>query len=615
MRRLLKLLIIVIFLLSLLVGVFAVSLVSQIRDYGTLINYVGIVRGATQRLIKLEISDQPSNELIIYLDDILFDLNTGRGNYGLVTLEDPDYTAKLAKLNSLWAQLKAEISNVRNGADKARLLQISEDYFKLANDTVFAADVYSSSQTNKLSIWIVIIVVATAATWLAVLIFYLHRLHKLEHDNRGLSDIAYFDKLTGAPNLEKFKLDAQKYITAQPQQKFAIIYSDFNNFKYMNDVFGYSYGDSLLCEYARVLKETLGAMDAFARVSSDNFLVLRAYNNKSELLEMQQVVDDQIAKFALATKEKNFISISAGICCREDTNEQLSISDLIERANFARKLAKSDSRSNYIIYDESIRERMLSEKDIENKMHVALENGEFIIYLQPKVDIAQNKVISAEALVRWSTAAGQLLPPGIFIPIFEKNLFIIKLDQHVFTSVCIWLSQRLAQGKPVLPIAVNVSRMQLYDPDFVDTYVAIKQQYQIPDHMLEIEFTESVVYENIEHLFSIINELKANGFYCSLDDFGNGYSSLHLLKNLPVDVLKIDGMFFRDTDDLKRANAVVKGVVLLAKNLHLKIVAEGVELESQVEFLRSIGCDMVQGYVYYRPMPVSDFEQLLNSQA
>lgn len=611
MRYLLKLLIIVAFLLSLTAGIFTVNLVMQIRDYGTLINYVGIVRGATQRLVKLEMSGTPHQELVDYLDGILHNLNTGNGEYGLVKLDDSDYNAKLKALNVLWQNLKEEIGNVRNGAAPDSLIPISEAYFKLANDTVFAADSYSISQTNKLSIWIILIVVTTAITWVAVLVFYLRQLNRLEHDNRGLSDIAYFDRLTGAPNIEKFKLEAQSYIDSSPNRKFAVIYIDFNNFKYMNDVFGYSYGDSLLCEYTNILQKSLGVMDTFCRVSADNFLILRFYESKDRLLSVQRFVDDEIAKFALATKEKNFISMSGGICCREDIGEQMQIMELAERANFARKLAKASSGTSYVFYDESIRERMLSEKDIENNMQSALESGEFIVYLQPKVNIATGKIAAAEALVRWRMESGELMSPGIFIPIFEKNLFIIKLDQYVFTRVCIWLSRRIRSGKPVLPISVNVSRMQLYDPAFVETYVAIKSKYSIPDHLIEIEFTESVVYENLEHLLTIIKDLKANGFHCALDDFGNGYSSLHLLKNLPVDVLKIDGMFFRDAEDLERANTVVQGIVLLAKKLNLQIVAEGVEHQEQVDFLRSIGCDLVQGYVYYKPMPPADFEKIL----
>lgn len=612
MRHLLKILIAVVFVLSLLAGVFTVSLVSQIRDYGTLINYVGIVRGATQRLVKLEISGIPSPDLVAYLDSILQNLNTGQGKYGLVKLNDPDYNNNLRALSILWQELKTEIQAVRNGAPTDGLLQLSEVYFKLANDTVFAADLYSVAQTNKLSIWIILIVMATAATWVAVLIFYLRRLNRLEHDNRGLADIAYFDRLTGAPNLEKFKLDAQYQISSMPSRKFAVIYVDFNNFKYMNDVFGYSYGDSLLCEYTNILKESLGPTDVFCRVSADNFLILRAYESKEKLLNIQHFVDIEIAKFALATKEKNFISMSGGICCCEDLDEQLQISDLIERANFARKSAKATfSRTSYVFYDESIRQRMLSEKDIENNMHAALDNGEFIVYMQPKVNIASGQIASAEALVRWRMASGELMSPGIFIPLFEKNLFIIKLDKYVFEQVCIWLHSRIQSGQLVVPVAVNVSRMQLYDPSFVDTYVSIKNMYNIPDYLLEIEFTESVVYENISHLLGIIKSLKANGFCCALDDFGNGYSSLHLLKNLPVDVLKIDGMFFREAEDLARANTVVKGIVLLAKQLNLLTVAEGVEHEEQVSFLRSIGCDLVQGFIYYKPMPIVELEKLL----
>ncbi|MEG1107723.1 MAG: bifunctional diguanylate cyclase/phosphodiesterase [Oscillospiraceae bacterium] len=612
MQRLFKYVVAFLLAFSLFVGGFTVELIDDIRSYGTLINYVGIVRGASQRLVKLELCNEPNDQLRNYLDGIIHELQTGEGNYGLPYPEDDTYRDCLSRLAVQWEQLGIEIDNVRRGEKPDRLLSLSESYFDLANDTVFAADNFTNRQTREAT-WLIVAIVAVAAgAWLAILIFNTKRMRRLERDNQGLSHIAFSDKLTGAPTLEKFRMDAQDLILRCPNVKFAVLYADFENFKALNDVFGYDYGDRILKQYSKIIQADMGKLETFCRVSADKFLLLRNYTNKEQLLEQQQNLDLQISGFAISSaKEQYFIRTSCGICCYEDVMEELKISDLIERANFARKTAKQDSTENYAFYNESIRQKMLAEKSIENHMQAALENGGFQFYLQPKVNLESGKITCAEALSRWIEEDGSIISPAEFIPIFERNLFIIQLDQFVLRQVCSWLRERLDSGLPIVPISVNVSRMQLYEPSFVTTYARIKQEFGIPDFMLQVEFTESVVFENMELLLKIIDELKVNGFHCSLDDFGKGYSSLNLLKSLPVDELKLDGLFFEKTLDMERAKTVVSCVVELAKRLNLQIVAEGVEDPKQVSFLRSIGCHLVQGYVFYRPMPSWEFAELL----
>lgn len=185
------------------------------------------------------------------------------------------------------------------------------------------------------------------------------------------------------------------------------------------------------------------------------------------------------------------------------------------------------------------------------------------------------------------------------------------MDQYVFEEVCRWFRSRLRQGLPILPVSVNVSKVRFYTPDFTKTYIAIKDRYEIPDQVLEIEFTETVAFENQVYMREIVKELHDNGFTCSLDDFGTGYSSLGVLKNMSFDVLKLDGSFFRDSKDITRERKIISGVISMIQDLEIRTVAEGVEQEEQVEFLRNIGCDLIQGYYYYRPMPLDAFERLL----
>ncbi|MEG1560268.1 MAG: GGDEF domain-containing phosphodiesterase [Clostridia bacterium] len=612
MRKLSKLLIPFLLVFSILIGGFTVRLIINIRSYGTLINYLGIVRGATQRLVKLELNDMPNDEMRAYLDGIVLELCTGSGKYGLVYPDNEEYREKLSQISFQWDRLKFEIDNVRSGANYKLLIELSEDYFQLANETVFIADNYANQQVQEATWLILAIVVICIFTWLGIFIYSIRRVNRLELNNRKLIDIAYIDKLTNAPNLEKFKIDAQALLLRYKNLKFAVLYADFENFKMLNDVFGHVYGNRLLQKYAEILRMDLGKFDTFCRVSADNFLILRAYEKKDFLLEQQKAVDLQLFNFARASaNEQSFIRTCCGFCCLEDAASESQISNLIERANFARKTAKNNSLQKYIFYNESLRQKMLSEQHIENHMHTALECGEFKVYFQPKVSLETGKIASAEALTRWLTEDGLFISPSEFIPIFERTMFIVQLDQYVLNQVCRLMHERLDQGLPVVPISINVSLMQLYDPAFVKTYVKIKQDYSIPDYLLQVEFTESVVFENMDLLFRIIKDLKRYGFHCSLDDFGKGYSSLNLLKSLPVDELKLDALFFDETEDRDRARTVVSCVVDLAKRLNLQIVAEGVESESQVAFLRQIGCHLVQGFVFYHPMPSSNFWDLL----
>ena len=216
--------------------------------------------------------------------------------------------------------------------------------------------------------------------------------------------------------------------------------------------------------------------------------------------------------------------------------------------------------------------------------------------------------------MRWESE-GKVIPPDRFIPVFERKLLIGRLDQYVFEEVCRYLRRRLDAGKAALPVSVNVSRLQFYDQDFVRRYVEIRGRYRIPPALLEIEFTESIVFDNTNRLLKIIDALKEAGFSCSIDDFGKGYSSLSLLKNLPVDVLKIDGYFFTEGTDSERDMAVVESIVELVRKFNIRTVAEGIETQQQVRYLKRIGCDYVQGYVFYRPMPQDEYGTLLDRGA
>lgn len=615
MKRALKRGLAALFLLLLLVGAFNFHTILQSQANGRLINYVGIVRGATQRLVKLELAGQPNGELVDYLDGILTELTTGEGPYGLPTPKDPAYQQNLAELNRMWGDLKTEINGFRGGGtDSTALLTLSEDYFTQANNTVFAAEEYANGQSHSLLMFCVVMLAVMLAAWLLILLIFSNDLVKLEDRNKTLSDLAQRDTLTGVYLFDAFKEKAQRLLDDLPNEKFAVLYTDFADFKYINDVFGYAYGDSILRQYGELLQADLREHELCARVSADNFVLLLRYQDRSEVAQRQRQVDESISSLLHGSSGGQSIATYCGICCVEDVVEPLGIDGFLDRANFARKTVKTGANQNYVYYDESIRTRLREEKDIERQMLDALERREFTVYYQPKVDLATGRIGCAEALVRWQAQGGSIIPPDRFIPVFERKFLIDRLDRYVFEEVCRWLRDRIDAGQRVLPVSVNVSRLQFYDQNFVTRYVEIRDRYRIPPQLLEIEFTESIAFDNASLLLQIVRRLKSEGFTCSIDDFGKGYSSLSLLKDLPIDTLKIDGFFFQDGRDRDRDMTLVQSIVELVKKFQIKTVAEGVEHPEQVDYLRTIGCDYVQGYVFYRPMPQSEYDKLLRQE-
>lgn len=607
MKKYMRIGLISFFLSLMLVGGITLHTILSLQSFSRLINYVGIVRGATQRLVKLELSGAPKDDMISYLDSILDELLTGSGPYGLIRPDDPDYQRNLQLLNLSWLSLKNDIYETRRDPSRReQLIEHSEDYFNLANDTVFSADTYSNSQTAFLLRLIIIMFTGMLITWIIIFVVYKKHLFYLEKNYQNLEDFASRDHLTGVYNLDKFTDEASLMLKQNPNLKYSFVYVDFADFKYINDVFGYSFGDDILRRYARLNEESLSAVEVMGRVSADNFVILRCYETKEGLLSSQQKVDQQIIESCSQP-----LSVNCGFCCLEDVIEDLDVSGFLTRANYARKTVKNGTKRSYAFYDEGIRSQLRLEKNIESKLQTAIDNHEFIVYYQPKVSVKSEKIACAEALVRWCREDGSIVRPDLFIPVLEKNHQIARLDQYVFEEVCRWQQKCLLTGGRVLPVSINVSRLQFYDAGFVDTYTKIRDRYRIPSELLEIEFTESIAFDNTSLLFKTLQDLKNAGFYISVDDFGKGYSSLSLLKQVPIDELKLDRLFFMDGDDREKDRLVVQGIVKMAESLGIHTVAEGIEEKAQQVFLKEIGCDLIQGYAYYRPMPEAEYEKLL----
>ncbi len=449
---------------------------------------------------------------------------------------------------------------------------------------------------------------------LAVFLMLLIAIWLIQKRNmKKIAEMALTDELTGAPNLARFKLDAQQMVKENPKVKYVLCKMDVNRFKLINQVYGFSFGDWVLKNIVQALQSTVQAnVEYFAKVNIDEFLWLHAYTTEDALQERVQQFRRELRRLMGEDFHYEIRFVSGYYYMSYENCTDIAVA--IERANIAHRKAKHTGR-DVCIYDEELIEEALRNKEIEDKMESALSGGEFAVYLQPKYALETSKIAGAEALVRWQDSSnGKFIYPGEFISLFEENGFVTKLDVYMFQQVCRLMQRWIQQGIAPVKISVNFSRKHLQHTFFVEQLCEIADQYDIPHHLLEIELTESVILENEKQLISFIDELHTNGFLLSMDDFGTGYSSLGLLKNISVDEIKIDRSFFLASEDSKRAKAVLTHVIRMAKDLKIETVAEGVESRETVDFLKELGCDMVQGYYFDRPMPTQEFERKIIEQ-
>ncbi|SFC90958.1 putative bifunctional diguanylate cyclase/phosphodiesterase [Clostridium uliginosum] len=429
----------------------------------------------------------------------------------------------------------------------------------------------------------------------------------LKKEKKIIENIKFTDDLTGAKNLKKFKIDLKEILKTHKKSDFTIIQFDIDNFKYVNDIFGYEEGNKTLKNIAKVLKFSLADNEFFARIDSDRFIILMNYKNDSDIIIKLEYL---IYKFNRYNKDKSKIFnliFSFGIYKILDKDN--NIENIIDLANISRKTIKGLYKNQYAFYNNEIREQVFIENEIENSMYYALENKEFEVYLQPKYDLQKTQMVGAEALIRWIHPKKGLILPNDFIPLFEKNGFVINIDFFVLEEVCKKMSEWIDKGLNPVVISINQSRLHINNHNYIEMVKSIINKYNIPPELIELEITENIFFDNINLLIDVVEELHNIGIRISMDDFGSGYSSLNLLNNIPLDVLKIDKSFLKDITENERSKIVITKVIEMAKCLKMTVISEGVETEKQAEFLRGIGCDMVQGFLFDRPMPIEEFEK------
>ena len=459
------------------------------------------------------------------------------------------------------------------------------------------------------NIWLITGLVA--AVFGCIILLLCINIFNISRSNRRIQELLYQDELTGLDNINRFYTRSKELVSDGQAGHYVVLYCDIDRFKLINDTFGFEEGDEVLRTMGRVLQQSIKGKGCCARLSADNFVMLRQYEQwdvlTAHLAQIQMELNRWREDRGIIPYE---IAISFG-AYPADTDESYDMKQMLDFANYAMRSAKTVAGGSVVLYDEQMRKKALFERELEGRLDTAMSQQEFEAYYQPKVDMDTGKIVGCEALVRWNHPQRGLLMPGSFVPLFEKKGLIVRMDFHVFEQVCRTMRRWLDEGLPVVTVSCNFSQLHFGHIGFAGQVSKIADRFQVPHHLLEVEITESTIANAAESVSSILMELKAQGFQIAIDDFGSGYSSLGQLQGLRADVLKLDRSFVCAGLQGPREQIVIENLVNMAYELGMEVISEGVETLAQIKVLQDIGCHIAQGYYYYHPLRTEEFELLL----
>lgn len=434
---------------------------------------------------------------------------------------------------------------------------------------------------------------------------YLYSLRHMAQDN--LDDNR--NSLTHLCMLKAFFYLCGEMIRENPNEKFGVIVMDIAQFKAVNDFCGRSEGDRLLKFIGACFEayEKKRPYTYVGHVRADIFCLCTIYDEKQELVEIVTEIKNRIHTFPFPYRVLPSFGISTSM------EAEPSISFLKDCATIALNSIKGKFFASYAFFDEEMRKELLREKQVENDIVEALEKEELAVYIQPKVNMRTGRIIGGEALIRWVHPDKGMIAPMEFVPVLEKNGFIIQIDEYVWNKVFQYLGGLKKDNRQLVPISINISRLHAYDDKLCDTLMSLKEKYQVPAAFVPLELTESAFLANEEGMYLRMKHLQEQGFTVSMDDFGTGYSTMNMLKNQPVDEIKIDRELIMDLDMVK-SRIIMKHTIAMLKELEVKIMVEGVETEEQRQFLLEHNVDLAQGFFFYKPMPLEQFDALLAKQ-
>ncbi|MBO5426051.1 MAG: EAL domain-containing protein [Lachnospiraceae bacterium] len=563
-----------------------------------------------------------NNEIIWSNCDITPDINAVGKYYGvyedelgLIIQEDEN---NLFKISKGYMYVAEGFINIL--FDKNTFLGITENYDKRDVPLISAkiwnvisyedytvlvlSDIYIT--TNDLIIVYLILVMMLLLT-IVFAIYYVCSIIGIARSQKRITKLLYTDMVTGGYNWLYFTRKGSKLLKRNRGRfNYAMIKLRMEKYNSFCTCFGVREGEELIEKFYLALKKNIKKKEFMAHNEQADFGLLLIYDTIEEL--ERRIIDIEKSLNNILPNIKMYFS--AGVCIID--NNDRDVNSLYNNAAIARDMLGEDADNKIAFFDIEMNKQQLWERKVENEMEKALVKKEFKLYLQPKYSTKEESLAGAEALVRWIHPEEGFIPPNKFIPIFEKNGFILQLDDYMLEQVAMQQAKWIEEGKDVFPISVNVSRAHFTREDLAEHICKIVDKYNVPHNVIELELTESAFFDDKPVLIRTVKALRDYGFIVSMDDFGAGYSSLNSLKELSIDVLKIDADFFRGADSVDRGMLIVSEVIDLAKKLDMKIVAEGIESREQVDFLTQQECDLIQGYYFAKPMPVEEFEEKYN---
>ena len=420
----------------------------------------------------------------------------------------------------------------------------------------------------------------------------------------SLEDMVFVDPLTGGMSETRFRKEAERLL--EKGIDYTLVSVDVQGFKLINSIYGPKEGNRTLRHIYNVLHDGLKPGELLTHATADQFYLLLIGQGRPEIEQRTREIYEKANAFNAGQESPYYLELRFGACIIRPGDTD--VPSIEERSSTARKKG-GRLRGGCTFYDPEWHRVQLEEKELVDRLDLSLRDGDFKVYYQPKVRLEDRLVCGAEALIRWQHPSRGLLSPAVFVPVFEKYRLIPRLDQFIFEQVCRDLARWREEGRELCPISVNLSRQNLDIPNFLERCRRIRDRYGVDRGLIQFELTETILLDDPEGVCRLIDRMHDAGFGCSMDDFGSGYSSLGLLSQLNVDTIKLDRSFFLEGNDSERGRRVVESILKMAGKLHIVTVAEGVERAGQLEYLRHSACDIVQGFVFFRPLPVEEFEK------
>ncbi len=571
---------------------------------------IAIVTGANDAKDYTRASDITAfnEEAVVHIldgnGDILLKDSSENAIFKSSIFEDEDGISKEVKEKSLKSEspISYWFKDKNNIRKVAAFVPVGYNNWKILAILPFSSIAHNTSAVLRYSVIFLLLIN------LVVILGIRYNVMIRRRSDNMIMDIALQDDVTKGHNKTSFNIEAEKILFSKkttPNDRLAILMLDIDNFKIINEIYDMEKGDVVLKNISDIIGKYIEENGVYARFNDDVFAIMYKYVNEKDLTLFAKNIASEIEKIDLSIK----VVPSIGIY--EITDKNIPLNIMCDKANLAKRTKKGLVGERYAFYDESLSLAIMADKEIEDEMKSALDNNEFVMYLQPKIGMETNLPCGSEALIRWNHKEKGLIPPNNFVPLFEKNGFIVEIDKFMWEEACKVIRSWIDKGLEPLPISVNISRIHFKYENIVEIIENLVKKYDIPKRYLELELTESAFLDNEGAVNSAIIDLQELGYTIAMDDFGIGYSSLNMLRKLPVNVLKLDRGFINEATCTERGFIVLSHIIQMARDLKATVVCEGIETPIQVNMLKQAGGDIAQGFYYARPMPINEYNSFV----